>query len=80
VLGSGEGCGKERNGAPAASNRRPRGEGQEKETGGGVRLCSRPCREMEEGSGSVRGWVGDVGRHGMDAAAPGCFDSDGHRL
>jgi hypothetical protein len=35
VLGSGGGCGKERNGAPAASNRRAHGEGRGKENGGG---------------------------------------------
>jgi hypothetical protein len=35
--------------------------------------------EGKKGGGvcSVRGWVGDVGRHGMDAVALGCSDSGG---
>jgi hypothetical protein len=34
---------------------------------------------MEEGSGSVRGWVGDVGWHRMDTAALSCSDRGGRR-
>jgi hypothetical protein len=55
VLGSGGGHGKERNGAPSASNRWARGEGWEKENGGrGVR-GSAP-RGGKNGGGVRRGW------------------------
>jgi hypothetical protein len=75
VLGS---HGKERNRAPAASNRWGRREGREKENGGGGSGVRRLMEgKTEEGSGSVRGWVSDVGQHGTDTVALGCSDSGG---
>jgi hypothetical protein len=79
VLGSGGGHGKERNDTLVASNRRARGEGQEKENGWGSGVRRRVEGKTEEGSDSVRGRVDDVGWHGTNTAASSCSDNSGRR-